>query len=83
MYKKLKNLILDPNPLRAIAKKIIQKFGSYEQRIRIGATDYPYYGYCVYNAAILARKLGYKRISVLEFGVAKGDGLKNLEWHGR
>lgn len=85
MIRKLQTLILDPYPLRTIAKKIIQKFriGSYEQRIRIGAVDRPYYGYCVYNAAVLAKKLGYQRISVLEFGVAGGDGLVNLEYHAQ
>lgn len=85
MIRKLQTLILDPYPLRTIAKKIIQKFriGSYEQRIRIGAVDRPPYGYCVYNAALLARKLGYQRISVLEFGVAGGNGLVNLEYHAQ
>jgi hypothetical protein len=78
---------LQHNPflLRALTKKIIHKFniGSYEQRVSIGAVDRPHYGYCVYNAAVLARKLGYRRISVLEFGVAGGSGLLNLEYHAR
>jgi len=85
MVGKLQQLILDPHPLRTIAKKIIQKFciGSYELRMRIGAIDRPHYGYCVYNAAVLAKKLGYQRISVLEFGVAGGSGLANLEYHAQ
>ncbi len=85
MIRKLQTLILDPAPIRTIAKKIIKKFciGSYEQRIRIGAVDRPHYGYCVYNAAVLAKKLGYQRISVLEFGVAGGNGLVNLEYHAQ
>ena len=81
MLKKIKDLILDPYPVRTVAKQIIKKSGSYEQRVKLGAVDRPDYGYCVYNAAQLAKKLGYKKISVLEFGVAKGNGLLNLEYH--
>jgi hypothetical protein len=82
---KLQTLILDPYPLRTVAKRIIHKFciGSYEQRLRTGAIDRPHYGHCVYHAAVLAKKLGYPRISVLEFGVAGGAGLVNLEYHAQ
>jgi hypothetical protein len=45
----------------------------------IGAVDRPHYAYCVYNGALLAKKLGYSGTSVLEFGVAGGHGLLNLE----
>ena len=85
MIRKLKKLILDPYPLRTVAKKTIQRFqiGSYEQRVRIGAVDRPHYAYCVYNASVLAKKLGYQRISILEFGVAGGNGLVNLEYHAQ
>lgn len=81
MLQKVKDLVLDPYPLRTIIRQFIKKFGSYEQCVKMGAVDRPEYGYCVYNAAFLASKLGYKRISVLEFGVAKGVGLLNLEYH--
>ena len=77
--------LLDPYYVRSIATRLIQKFdlGSYEQRLKIGAVARPHYGYCVYNAAILAGKLGYEGISVLEFGVAGGKGLLNLELHAQ
>lgn len=83
IWKRIKNLILDPYPLRTMVIKLIKKFeiGTYEERIMLGAVDRPHYGYCVYNAVILAKKLGYQRISILEFGVAMGDGLANLECH--
>jgi hypothetical protein len=83
MIRTLQNLALDPYPLRAITKKVIQKFklGNYERRVKIGAVPRPHYGYCVYNAAVLAKKLGIDRISVIEFGVAGGKGLTNLEYH--
>lgn len=85
MISMLQKFILDPYPLRTIAKRIIQRFelGSYEQRVKIGAVDRPHYGYIVYHAAVLAKKLGYKRISVLEFGVANGHGLVSLERHAQ
>src|SRR5262245_49184055 len=68
-----------------LAIKLIRKLqiGSYKQRVLLGAVDRPHYAYCVYNAAVLARKLGYQRISVLEFGVAGGNGLINLEYHAQ
>lgn len=37
------------------------------------------YAYCCYHAAILASKLGYKKMSVIEFGCAGGAGLIALE----
>jgi hypothetical protein len=78
-------VIADPNPVRFLARKVIQEFrlGSYEQRMRIGAVDRPHYAYCVYNAAYLAQRLGLPRISVIEFGVAGGNGLVNLELHAQ
>jgi hypothetical protein len=39
----------------------------------------PHYGYCVYQAARLAKSLHLPKISVLEFGVAGGNGLAELE----
>lgn len=81
MLKKMKQLVFDPYPLRTFAKQVVKKFGSFEQRVKIGAVSRPDYAYCVYQAASLAKKLGHKRISVLEYGVARGDGLLHLEQH--
>jgi hypothetical protein len=39
----------------------------------------PQYFYCVYNGALLAKRLGHEHISVIEFGVANGNGLLILE----
>ena len=81
----LKGLVLDPYPLRTVALRFKRKFnlGTYAQRLLDGNVDRPHYGYCLYNGALLAKKLGLKRISVLEFGVAGGRGLINLEYHAR
>lgn len=35
----------------------------------------PNYAYCMLNAALLAKSLGLRRISAIEFGVAGGNGL--------
>ena len=42
-----------------------------------------HYAYCMTNAALDAQKLGYKSVSVIEFGVAGGNGLVNVEFHAR
>ena len=49
------------------------------QRIRYGLVDRPAYAYCMYHAADLAARLGISKISILEFGVAGGNGLVALE----
>jgi hypothetical protein len=83
--KLLLSFILNSPRLRPRAVKLIHKFqlGNYKHRLALGAVDRPNYGYCVYNAALLAKKLGHQRISVLEFGVAGGNGLLNLECHAQ
>lgn len=42
-----------------------------------------HYAYCMYMAALEAKTLGYEKISVLEFGVAGGQGLMNCEFHAK
>jgi hypothetical protein len=81
----LKELVLDPFPLRSIALRFMKRFdlGSYSFRLQNGIVERPHYGYCLFNGAQLAKKLGYSRISVLEFGVAGGLGLLSLEYHAR
>ena len=75
------NIFLQPAPLRAaiIISIKLARIGSYGFRLKIGAVERPAYGYIIYNAARLARKLNHARISILEFGVAGGRGLLNLE----
>lgn len=47
--------------------------------VSLNASTRPHYAYCVYSAAILAKKLGYKSFSIIEFGVAGGNGIYFLE----
>jgi len=53
--------------------------GPLELRARCGISSYPPYLYGVYSAAKLAKQLGVPAISVIEFGVAGGRGLRALE----
>ena len=63
--------------VRAIWEKF--PLGSVVLRTEYGIWDRPHYAYCILSAARLARSLGIERISVLEFGVAGGNGLLNME----
>ena len=61
---------------RLIDKK---KIGSFEFRMKINALERMHYAYICHNAAKLAKKLNYDRISIIEYGVASGRGLLILE----
>ena len=54
-------------------------FGSVPTRIRYDIWERPHYAYGIYSAAGLARKLEIPAISVIEFGVAGGQGLMAME----
>lgn len=41
------------------------------------------YAFCIFEAAKAAKRLGYDKISVIEFGVAGGTGLVACEFHAR
>ena len=64
-------------------RKVIQAWSlfSYRRRLRICAVERPHYGHCLYEAARLAARLGYPRISAVEFGCGGGNGLLNAEMH--
>jgi len=47
--------------------------------VDLNLSERPHYLYCLYHSAILAKKLGIKKISVIEFGVAGGNGIVFLE----
>jgi hypothetical protein len=72
-------------PVRGLVRKLIGRLGlgSYEFRRRLGVLDRPHYAHVVHQAAALAHRLGYPAVSVLEYGVAGGNGLLSLEAHAR
>jgi hypothetical protein len=53
----------------------------YPLKLNYNTIERPWYGHPLLHAAKLARKLGYKQISAIEFGVAGGNGLLALERH--
>ena len=65
--------------LRPIFRKL--KIGSFKFRLDMHALKRMQYAYICFHAAQLGKKLGYKRISVIEYGVAGGQGLIILEQH--
>jgi|TARA_B100001093_G_scaffold47254_1_gene40148 hypothetical protein len=67
--------------LSFLVRKIFKesKFISLENLIKLNALARPQYAYCAYYSALLAKKLSYDKISFIEFGVAKGNGLIYLE----
>lgn len=69
------------HPRTRLKRKWVQSFGDYESKLKLGVISRPNYGYCLYNAAKLAAKLGYEKISAVEFGVAGGNGLLSFEYH--
>mgnify|MGYP001400402801 FL=1 len=47
--------------------------------VKYNLSEKPPYLYCMYNSAFLAKKLGHKKISVIEFGVAGGNSIMFIE----
>ena len=82
MLLKILEKICDNKSLLAyLIKRILRNlfFLKTKTLVSLNAATRPHYAYCVYNAAILAKKLGYKSFSILEFGVAGGNGIYFLE----
>ena len=87
LYRLMTNLIArlvnSPAPFLNRIRWLVYKLGlgSYSFRLAIGAVDRSHYGYLLFHSAQLAKKLGYARISAIEYGVAGGRGLLALEKH--
>jgi hypothetical protein len=81
MISKLKNLALEPYPLRHLAIRLARLLGrdSFDFKLRNNLHERPSYAYILYEGALLARRLGIKRVSAVEFGVAGGSGLVAME----
>ena len=84
MFDPLKQLFVEPIPIRYFALRFLDRqlnLLGYPQKLRIGSIERPHYGYCMLEAAKLAAKLGHTAMSVIEFGVAGGNGLLAMERH--
>src|SRR5215469_11295162 len=66
----------------ALTGKLMDRFdvGSYNLRLHFHAFPKKGYAYGLYQGALLAQRLGHKRITAVEFGVAGGNGLVALEF---
>ena len=77
------NELKSPRPIRYNAIRFFAHWAlnasliKYEKAIGLGvsASWRFHYGYCIWHSALLAKKLGFNEMSVLEFGVAGGNGL--------
>tara|TARA_B100000886_G_scaffold336241_1_gene294623 strand:- start:3850 stop:4713 length:864 start_codon:yes stop_codon:yes gene_type:complete len=70
-----------PEPLHLnILSLFIFIFGTFRQKVKFDLILRFHHAYALLNAADLAKKYGLKRISIIEFGVAAGAGLSNLEF---
>jgi hypothetical protein len=84
MFDYLRSRLREPVPFRFLLLSWIDsRFNvlPYLKKLNYGTIEKPAYGYSVYQAAQLARTLGYPCISAIEFGVAGGNGLVALERH--
>jgi len=73
-------LVCPEYALRQVVRSL--SIGSVDFRLSLQALDRPQYAFGVKQAIYLASKLKHSKVSVLEFGVAAGDGLLALEAYG-
>lgn len=84
MTSPLLRLLIHRRSVREVlARKVVQALSlfSYTDRLSICAVERPHYGHCLWEAAKLAARLGYPKISAIEFGCGGGNGLLNAEMH--
>lgn len=55
----------------------------YRQYYKMKKLPRMHYAYNIYAAALETKRMGYEKMSVMEFGVAGGSGLVNCEFHAR
>ena len=73
----LANRLSEPLHLNALAA-VVALFGSYRSKVKFDLVRRRQYAYSVLRAADLARRQGLRSVTVVEFGVASGNGLLNL-----
>jgi len=61
-----------------LAAALVAMFGGFRSRVAWDLVVRPQYAYGVLHAADQARQLGLSSLTVIEFGVADGEGLLNL-----
>jgi len=61
-----------------LTKLIVSIFGGFRTKENYGLIQRPWYAYGILSAADQAARQGIERITVIEFGVAAGSGLRNM-----
>ena len=61
-----------------IASLFVALFGSVKHKIEYDLVLRQPYAYCILEAALLAKKYGIRKLTLMEFGVANGAGLLNI-----
>ena len=86
LIKLFEKIALHRHPLRvSLYRRLMREFPftPYSYRVSIDAVVRPQYAYCIIEAAKMAKDMGLEKLSILEFGVAGGNGLLNIESHVR
>lgn len=78
---RVQRFLTHPAPLRTVVLRSLRRLLPYEFSVITSAAERPHYGYCLLQGARLARCLGHRSMSAIEFGVAAGQGLLALERH--
>ncbi len=63
---------------KLVPPEVQAKSGSFRERELYGLVERPMYAYGMLRAADVARFYGKKKVTVCEFGVATGNGLRNM-----
>jgi hypothetical protein len=82
MFSSISGILMGRESIRVrLIRALIRRWPrvSLEAKIRWDIFSRPNYAYGTYRAAMEAAQLGIKQISVIEFGVAGGNGLSSLE----
>ncbi len=80
----MKAFLLGSEPLRRkVFRYLDRRFDllPYPERLELGWCDRPNYGWPMFRQALVAKALGLKSYTAIEFGVAGGNGLVALEKH--
>ncbi|MDH3664200.1 MAG: hypothetical protein OEU92_30000 [Alphaproteobacteria bacterium] len=84
MITRLIQAALHPEPYRVrLLRPLLRRMTGlpFELRLQFDLLERPHYAYCVWHAARLAKRLEIPAITVIEMGVAGGNGLLCLERH--
>lgn len=71
--------LFNPSSTISYLLRILPMNFAFRLRVQLNGISRPFYAYCIWYAALEAKKLGIKRVSVIEFGVASGGGLMAIE----